>query len=528
MTRRDPVVAAGGVVSAGDPLAASAALRELANGGNAVDAALTASAVQSVVEMPWCGLGGDLFLLVYTRRDGVHALNGSGRAPARIGERVSVGQAVPRFGPSSIAVPGLPAAWEVAAQQFGTRPLGALLEPAIRYARDGFPLYPRLAEAMERLQAAPGEAGPGPELGRLIGSLAWQPGTPFHQPELAASLEAIARDGAGVCYFGDIAARTTAQVLERGGVLSQADMIHHTCGWEAPLTARYRGRTVYEHPLISLGCVLLQELRILEGSDLRGARPDDPAIIDLLVRCKEAAFEDATLLGDPDFVEDRTLWLLSDERVDWWRERVGRPVPVAAGELLPTGSDTTSTVVADQYGNVACLIQSLFNEWGSRVMVPGTGILLNDRLANMRADASSPNGVRGGQRPLHTLNTYLVVQDGRPILAGATPGGRGQVQLNLQLLTNVLDFGMNIQEAVDSPRWVSGAAYKGPSDRTLYLEAEMGESTIAALGQQHTVEVIESGDSDMFGNCTVVAIDPATGALQAAADRRRYGAALGW
>jgi gamma-glutamyltranspeptidase/glutathione hydrolase len=350
----------------------------------------------------------------------------------------------------------------------------------------------------------------------------------FRQPDLAASLETIAREGTGACYLGDIAARTAAYVVERGGALSQADLTGHASGWAKPLSAAYRGRTVYEHPLISLGCVLLQELRILEGSDLRGGRPDDPAVIDLLVRCKEAAFEDATLLGDPEFVEDRTAWLLSDERVDWWRERVGRPIPAVAAELLPTGSDTTSTVVADRDGNVACLIQSLFNEWGSRVMVPGTGILLNDRLANMRADASSPNGVRGGQRPLHTLNTYMVVQDGRPILAGATPGGRGQVQLNLQLLANVLDFEMDIQTAVDAPRWVSGAAYKGPGDRTLYLEAEMGEATIAALSQQHTVEVMRSGESDMFGNYTVVAMDPATGTLQAAADGRRYGAAAGW
>jgi gamma-glutamyltranspeptidase/glutathione hydrolase len=528
LTRRDPVVAAGGVVSAGDPLAASAALRELANGGNAVDAALCASAVQSVVEMPWCGLGGDLFLLVYTPRDGVRALNGSGRAPTRVDRLVPAGQAVPRFGPISIAVPGLPAAWEIAAQRYATRPLGALLEPAIRYAQDGFPVYQRLAEAMARVQAAPGEAGPGLELGRLIGRSAWQAGMRFRQPDLAGSLETIAREGAGACYLGDIAARSAAHVLERGGALSQADLFGHTSGWVDPLTAGYRGRTVYEHPLISLGCVLLQELRILEGSDLGGGRPDDPAVIDLLVRCKEAAFQDATLLGDPDFVEDKTAWLLGDERVAWWRGRIGRPAPVVAGELVPSGTDTTSTVVADRYGSVACLIQSLFNEWGSRVMVPGTGILLNDRLANMRADPSSPNGVRGGQRPLHTLNTYMVVQDGKPVLAGATPGGRGQVQLNLQVLANVLDFGMNIQEAVDAPRWVSGAAYKGPGDKTLYLEAELDESIIAALGRQHAVEVVRSDDSDMFGNCTVVAMDPATGALQAAADRRRYGAAVGW
>jgi gamma-glutamyltranspeptidase/glutathione hydrolase len=527
LSRRDPVVADGGVVSAGDPLAASAALRELANGGNAVDAVLTASAVQSVVEMPWCGLGGDLFLMVFTPGDGVRTLNGSGRAPQRIGDLVREGSTVPRFGPTSIAVPGLPAAWEIAAKRYGSRPLADLLEPAIHYARDGFPVYQRLAEALQRMHVARPDAGPGPELARLIGNTPWQAGMRFRQPELAVSLEAVARDGSTTCYRGDIAARTAAHLAERGGALSQADLTGHASDWVAPLSAPYRDWTVYEHPLISLGCVLLQELRILEASDLTAGRPDDPRVIDLLVRCKEAAFEDAAVLGDPDFVEDKTAWLLSDERVGWWRDRVAQRAPVVAAELLPTGGDTTSTVVADRYGNVACLIQSLFNEWGSREMVPGTGILLNDRLANMRADATAPNGVRGGQRPLHTLNTYMVLQHGKPILAGATPGGRGQVQLNLQVLTNVLDFGMNIQAAVDAPRWVSGAAYKGPADKTLYLEAEFGEATSTALTGQHAVEVVQSGESDMFGNCTVVAVDPATGALQAAGDWRRSGAAVG-
>ena len=194
---------------------------------------------------------------------------------------------------------------------------------------------------------------------------------------------------------------------------------------------------------------------------------------------------------DPDFVEDKTAWLLSDERVGWWRDRVARrPAPVIAAELLPTGGDTTSTVVADRYGNVACLIQSLFNEWGSREMVPGTGILLNERLANISADSTAPNGVRGGQRPLHTLNTYMVLQHGKPILAGATPRTR----------PGAIESASADQRARLRHEHPSGGRcptlgerrglQRSGGDKTLYLEAEFGEATSTALTGQHAVEIV--------------------------------------
>ncbi|MBV8087455.1 MAG: gamma-glutamyltransferase, partial [Chloroflexi bacterium] len=473
-------------------------------------------------------------MLVYTPEAGVQALNGSGRAPARIGELVPEGQSCPRFGPPSVAVPGLPGAWELAAQRFASRPLAQLLEPAISYAADGFAVYPRLAHAIESLLAAPAASGPSPELGALLAENGREAGQTFRQPGLAASLRTLASEGAASFYEGALGARVISALAERGAVLSATDLAGHSCEWAEPLTANYRGLTVAGHPLISFSCLLLQELRILDGFELSGFEPNDPELIRLLVRCKESAFEDAGELGDPEFVPDQSAWTLSDERVAHWRDRVS-PSPAAAGEgrvrvpsLLPAGADTTSLVVGDAQGNVACLIQSLFNEWGSREVAAGTGILMNDRLANMRADASAPNGLRGGKRPLHTLNTYMVLRDGQPILAGATPGGRGQVQINLQVLVNALDFGLNIQDAVDAPRWVNGAAYKGPGDRTLYLEPEVGAAEALRGSGEWPIEIVRSDESDMFGNCTVLARDPETGSLQAAADRRRYGAAVGW
>jgi gamma-glutamyltranspeptidase len=180
---------------------------------------------------------------------------------------------------------------------------------------------------------------------------------------------------------------------------------------------------------------------------------------------------------------------------------------------------------------VVCLIQSLFNEFGSRELDPETGVLLNDRLANLSLDETRPNGLRGGRRPLHTLNTYMVLEDGSPVLAGATPGGRGQVQTNLQVLVNLLDFGMDVQTAVDQPRWISGLAYRGENDQTLYLEPSFSSATAEALrARGYSVQFgVEAGEqADPFGNCTVLARSPVDGTFQGAADLRRDAFAIGW
>ena len=523
---RRPVVAGRGAVSSGSPLAAAAALQQLMSGGNAVDAALAASAVQCVVEMPWSSLGGDLFFMVYTPDGEVQTLNGAGRAPQRIEELIKPGERVPRFGPASIAVPGLPQAWDLACSRFASRPLKDLLAPALDYAANGFPMYHRLAGAMAKLAAA---GGMGPGLARLLEETDLTIGAPFRQPEMAASLELLVASGSEAFYRGPLARKIGEVVAARGGALTEADLAAHTSAWADPLRIAYRGYEVFEQPLTSLGCLLLEELRILEGFDVSRLEPGSAALIDLLVRCKEAAFADSTRLGDPAFEPDRVAEILSDERAQYWQERLRESVPAQKAALPAGGNDTTSTVVADGNGTVVCLIQSLFNEFGSREIVEGTGILLNDRLANLTADAGSPNGLRGGKRPLHTLNTYIVSRDGRPVLAGATPGGRGQVQINLQVIVDVLDLGLDVQEAVDAPRWISGGAYRGLTEDALYVEPSLRSETVdglRALGR--TVEATAAAEPDLFGNCTVLHRDPSNGSLQAAADPRRDGLAAGW
>lgn len=510
-------------MSAGHPLAAEAALDVLRAGGNVVDAALAASGVASVVEPAWCGIGGDAFLLVHRADRDTVVLNGSGAAPGALTDDVVGGPAVPRTGPLSISVPGLVAAW-LAAMRYASRPLGALLEPAIAYARDGFPVYPRLARAIAALEGAP-DVSPG--LAELLRANGRAEGETFRQTELAHSLRSIAADPS-VLYNGPLAKAIVTVMRERGARLSTRDLEEHGAPWTEPLRARYRRYEVATQPLVSLGCVLLQELRILEGFDLRSFGPGDPGLVELEVAAAAAAAEDADrYLGDPSAVDPRLEWLLSDERVLHWRSQIATDRAPRERPAVAMGSDTTTIVVADAAGNCACILQSLFNEWGSREVVAGTGVLLNDRLANVRVGGDGPNRLRPGKRPLHTLHGYLVLSDGRFAVAGATPGGRAQAQTNLQVLVNMLDVGEDVQAAIDRPRWLRGLPRRG-EDRTVYLEAGFSAEVTERLRQRgHPVEDAPGG-LEAFGNCTVIARDGESGRLLAGSDQRRGGQALAW
>src|SRR5579859_3790057 len=279
------------MVSAGHSLAAAAALHVLQLGGNAVDAALAASGVQCVVEMPWCGLGGDAFWLIYTPADGVVAFNGSGITPLGLHAGLIAGPKAPRVGPLSVAVPGLVSSWHSVGERYASRPLGELLAPAIDYARNGFPVYPRLEQALTKLTAQPGG------LADLIDRT--PPFGLFRQPALADTLAAIAADGASAFYSGRIAQSIVDHVASKGGVLTLADLATQHTPAVAPVQMTYRGRQVVTQPPVSLGCVLLQELSVLDGLALEGLQPGSAELIDLLVRCKQAAFADAAGLGDP-------------------------------------------------------------------------------------------------------------------------------------------------------------------------------------------------------------------------------------
>ena len=521
------VTGPGGVIAAGSPQAAQTAADVLSAGGTAVDAAIAASAVQCVVEFPWCGLGGDGFLLIRPARGNVVAINGSGAAPGRAADGLDGLDRVPRFGPRSVAVPGLVSAWELAHGRFGTRPLPELIEPAIGVAQDGFAADPRLSSAIKAAREDPA-ISPG-----LAALLAGSDGTRFAQPELAATLAEISSGGSNYFYRGAFARRVADCLRSRGGVLSADDMAAHTMDWSPALAIGYRGHMIYEHPPVSLGSILLQELRIFEQCDSSQLAFGSAELIDLMVRCKIAAFADAFADGSLG-VGSR----LSLGRARWWRNRLpDLPAPGAAntgdGPVVPGGPDTTCLAVRDAAGTTVTVIHSLFNTFGSREVVEGTGVILNDRLASLAVPGAGPAGgtvpgprLAPGGRPPHTLNSYLVMRGDDVVIAGATPGGRGQVQTSFQVLVNLIDKGMSPLDAVCAPRWMHGTPRTAVDDGALYLEAGLGEQTAARLsGLGHAVRISDDPDDEMFGSCTAVGSAPS--GSYAVADGRRGSAADG-
>lgn len=520
---RGPVVARRGAVSAAHPLVATAALRQLTTGGSVIDAVLAASAVAAVVEPAWCGLGGDAFLLLHTPGGATQAVNGSGAAPLALDDAAVGARTVPRFGPLSIAVPGLPGVWQWAARR-ATRPLTELAGDAVQYARDGFPVYARLAKAIAALDAATDVS---PALAQLLARNGRAEGEAFRQPELARWIEGVAAGPDG--FYRGALARTLARALaERGAKITEADLAGHRTDAVAPLRVPYRGREVLTHPPVSLGVVLLAALRVLETLPTAGLAPDDARRIQLEVAAMAAALSDVdAVAGDPTAADVPLERLLSAERAREWHDRIVNGATTAAPQPVAAGSDTTAMVVADAAGNVAVLLQSLFNEWGSREVATGTGILLNDRLANLRVGGNRPDRLRPGKRPLHTLHGWLVLEDAEAVLAGATPGGRGQPQTNLQVISRVLDSGLDVQAAVDRPRWLRGLPRRGPDDRTVYLEPGFSAEVASALrGAGHPVEDAPGGGIEPFGCMSIV--QRRAGSLLAASDARRGGSAVGW
>ncbi len=517
---------ASGVASTGSPLATGAALDALRRGGNAVDAAICAAAVQSVVEFPWCGVGGDAFWLIRTSGGEVVALNGSGAAPAALAAGNGAASPIPRFGPLSIAVPGFVDAVCAARERFGTRSLAELFEPAVAYAREGFALSSDVRGAIDRVRPS---LGADSALGGLVDGNGAGVGELFRQPELARTLEAVACDGPDAFYRGSVAEALCSYVGAGGGLLAAADLAQHTSAWVEPLCARYRDLTVYTQPPVSLGCVMLQQLPMYERLDTGALYFDDPVRIDAMVRCKHAAFGDAlaTLSDDPRSVAHAAA-LLSDAHVDRRCEQLYSLAPEDLRRPATgiAGSDTTCLTVLDGDGNAVTLIHSLFNEFGSRLYEPTTGVLLNDRLAN-QVVGPGPNEVTGGRKPLHTLSAFLLERGGLPVMAGATPGGRGQVQINFQVIVNAVDCGMDLQSAVDTPRWLSGAPRRPEPNRHLYLEQGFGVAVGDEL-QRRGHEVMPAGpaDTDIFGSVVTVGTDGA-GGLLAAADHRREATAAG-
>lgn len=514
---RGPVFGRHGAVASGQPPASLAGIDVLRAGGNAIDAAIAVSAVMAVVQPYSSHLGGDAFALIRTAGGDTVALNAGGRAP-RDATPDRFPNGIPLRGPTSVAVPGIVDAWCAAHERFGSRPLAELLVPAIELARDGFAVSRGLAHVIrasqELLADDPGcrevflQDGPPP------------PGAILRQPDLARTLEAIAAGGR-VAWRSDIGRRIVDCLRERGGLLAEEDLTESQAVWGAPLEISYRGWTVYEQPLPSQGFLVLEALNILEGFEPTGQAITSADTVHRAAEALRLAFADRSAhAGDPDAVDVPIERLLSKEYAAELRVRIGEEAGVAAPAAAGSG-DTTSFAVADGQGNVVSFIQSIFQPWGAGVLVPGTGVLLNDRVYGFSLDPASANLLRPGSRTVHTLNTWLLERDDGPTYAGGTPGADFQVQTNVQVISALTDWKLNAQHAIDAPKWAL------TSRGDLALEARFPDETVSELSERgHPLEPLSAWATALC-RCQIAGRD-ANGSLLSASDLRAEGCALSW
>ncbi|HXH20686.1 MAG TPA: gamma-glutamyltransferase family protein, partial [Dehalococcoidia bacterium] len=438
-------------VAADHPLTSLTAMNVLQGGGNAVDATIAAAAVNVVTKPNRTHLGGDAFALVWRRRDGeVEGLNAGGRAPMA-GTLEAYADGIPRTGPRASTVPGLVDSWLELHARYGSRSLTELLQPAIGFCEEGFPVSLHLSTAMGTLGALP--EGPLRRAFTRDGA-PYRPGEVLRQPALGRTLRAIASEGRNGFYAGPVGRAIIAAMGAAGGLMTLDDLARPTAHWQTPIRAEYRGHTVYEQALPSQGMILLEALNIAEQSPLGEWGPLSADSVHMMVEATRLAFADLRRHGaDPDFEDVPLDRLLSK---DYARE-VAAAIDMrhaSGAAAVPISSDTTSFVVADEEMAV-CYIQSVFAAWGSRFYVPEAGVLMNNRMTGFNLDPGSANCLAPGKRTVHTLNNFLVIKDGRLVIGGGTPGADFQVQTNLQVISAVVDGGLDLQAAVDLPRWAT-------------------------------------------------------------------------
>jgi gamma-glutamyltranspeptidase/glutathione hydrolase len=526
-SRRSLALGRDGLVASCHPLATLAGVETLKAGGTAADAAVVTNAVLAVTQSNNCGLGGDLFCLYYeaaTRR--VHFLNGAGRSGSRatLDELRRRGMSgLPVIGPPTVSVPGVVRAWTMLLQRFGSRPLERLLQPAVHYAERGFPITSILSQAIAEF--APGN--PDPEWHRVFrpGGQAPPAGTMFVQPDLGRTLRDLAGEGPDLFYRGRVA-RAVAERLEADGFLTLDDLAGHTGEWGEPIATTYRGVTVYETPPPTQGVTALLALNMLEGFPLAKRPLHSVEHLHLLLEIVKLAYADRDRwIGDPARARVPVTGLLDKAYAAQRRRQFDARKAQAYVPGEPEG-DTTGFVIADGHGNVASVIQSLFNAFGSGVVAPGTGFCLQNRGRHFTLDPEHPSGLAPGKRPFHTLMASIATRDERPVLGFATMGGNGQAMFHVQVLTNVFDYGLDVQEAIERPRFLVGAFLPDDAADAIHLESRVPPRVFAALRRRgHPVRPAP----ELFyrvGHAHAIGIHD--GVLSGGADPRGDGMALGF
>ncbi len=512
---RSPVLASNGMVATSQPLASAAALRVLEDGGNAADAAITAAAVLNVVEPTMTGIGGDMFALVSIDGHGRPVgLNGSGWAGSRASlDAVGFRSVLSRV--QTVTVPGAVSGWFQLHARFGTLPFARLLEPAIHYADDGFPVSEIVAgqwrDAEEHLRNDGNAAATFLPEGRAPGH-----GEVFRNPDLASSFRQLAEGGADAFYRGPIA----EAIVTAGGFLTAADLAEFEAEWVEPVSTTYRGHEVFEMPPNTQGVTALQILNLIEGYDLAAMGHNSVEYVHTLVEATKLAFADrAAYIADPGHARVPTGRLISK---DYARTRRGAIDPDrAAGTRSPghlAAGDTVYFTIVDAKRNAVSFINSLFGSFGAGVVAPGTGICLHNRGDGFSLDPHHPNHMAPRKRPAHTLIPAMALHDGRPWLSFGVMGGDMQSQGHAQVLANLIDFGMNAQAAGEAPRFRHDPG-------TLALESAFPAEVRRGLAAKgHRLVDVSQG----FGGYQGIVIDRGRGVLIGGSDPRKDGCALGY
>ncbi len=527
-SRRPVALGTRGMVACCHPLAALAGVETLKAGGTAADAAVATNAVLAVTQPNNCGLGGDLFCLYYeaaTRR--VHFLNGAGRSGARasLAELERRGMArLPVIGAPTVSVPGCVRAWSMLLERFGTRPLATLLQPAIEHAERGFPISSIVSQAIA--EYAP--VTPDPEWHRVFAPAGRPPalGERFVQADLARTLRALAAEGPDLFYRGAVA-RAIADRMAEDGFLTPEDLAAHAGEWDEPVATTYRGVTVHETPPPTQGVATLLALNLLEDDALSRRALHSVDHLHLLLEMVKIAYADRDRwIGDPRQARVPVAGLL-DKGYAARRRRAYDPRKAGAYAAGDPEGDTTGFVVADEAGNVVSVIQSLFNAFGSGIVVPDAGVVLQNRGRHfVTDDPAHPSALAPGKRPFHTLMAALATRDDRPVLGFATMGGNGQAMFHVQVLTNVLDYGLDIQEAIERPRFLIGAFLPDEPADTIHLEARVPAAVFSGLRRRgHPVKPAP----ELFYKCGHAhGIAVGDGVYMGGADPRGDGIALGF
>ncbi len=533
---RSPAVGRHGMIATSQSLASAAGLKVLQEGGNAIDAAVTAAAVLAVVEPSMNGIGGDLLALVYdAKTEQVHGLDSTGRSaytatPEEFARRGL--KEMPGNGPLSVDVPGVVEGWHHLLTRFGTISMARAVAPAIAYARDGFPVAELMANEWKgnekRLAADSATAQTFLPLGKPPAH-----GEIFANPRLARSLELIAKEGRDAFYTGAIARAIVADMKARNGLLEMRDFADHKADWVDPISTNYRGYDVLEMPPSTQGFVALEMLNIMEGFDVKALGHNTADYLHVVTEAKKIAFADrGAYLADRDHMEKGALkTLLSKEyaaargkEIDLHKAGAYKPgLPAGAGRPSQdfAGRDHGDTIyltAADAQGNVVSFIQSLFSSFGAGFVAGETGITLHNRGSGFTLQAGHPNQVGPHKRPLHTLVPAMIAKDGKPWVAFGVMGGDNQAQAHAQVVANFVDFGMHVQQAGDAARM----RHMGSR---LALESGIGADVRKALeARGHTV----SDGRGQMGGYQAILIDPRTGVLMGGSDPRKDGLAIGW